>query len=60
LHAETTALMTRDDHEVQNDYADRWSQTFDDPQKFFSAAPPPIKRSTNICRCARHRVRTDQ
>jgi alkaline phosphatase D len=34
LHAETTALMTWDDHEVQNDYADRWSQNFDDPEKF--------------------------
>jgi alkaline phosphatase D len=34
LHAETTALVTWDDHEVQNDYADRWSQTFDDPEQF--------------------------
>jgi alkaline phosphatase D len=34
LHAEATALMTWDDHEVQNDYADQWSQTFDDPQRF--------------------------
>jgi alkaline phosphatase D len=34
LHAEITALMTWDDHEVQNDYADQWSETFDDPQKF--------------------------
>ncbi len=34
LHAETTALMTWDDHEVQNDYGDQWSQTFDDPQRF--------------------------
>jgi alkaline phosphatase D len=34
LHAEVPALMTWDDHEVQNDYADQWSQTFDDPQKF--------------------------
>jgi alkaline phosphatase D len=34
LHAETTALMTWDDHEVQNDYANQWSQTFDDPQRF--------------------------
>jgi alkaline phosphatase D len=34
LHAETTAMMTWDDHEVQNDYADQWSQSFDDPQRF--------------------------
>lgn len=34
LHAEITALMTWDDHEVQNDYAGQWSETFDDPQKF--------------------------
>ena len=34
LHAEVPALMTWDDHEVQNDYAGQWSQTFDDPKKF--------------------------
>jgi alkaline phosphatase D len=34
LHATTPCLMTWDDHEVQNDYADRWSQTFDDPAAF--------------------------
>src|SRR5215471_2217985 len=34
LHAETTALMTWDDHEVQNDYADRWSEDFEDPERF--------------------------
>ncbi len=34
LHAEVPALMTWDDHEVQNDYADQWSETFDDPAKF--------------------------
>jgi len=34
LHARAPALMTWDDHEVQNDYADQWSQTFDDPQEF--------------------------
>jgi len=34
LHAEVPALVTWDDHEVQNDYADRWSQTFDDPTRF--------------------------
>ena len=32
LHAEVPALMTWDDHEVQNDYADKWSETFDDPR----------------------------
>lgn len=34
LHAEVPALITWDDHEVQNDYADQWSQTFDDPAQF--------------------------
>jgi alkaline phosphatase D len=34
LHAAVTSLSTWDDHEVQNDYADRWSQSFDDPQQF--------------------------
>jgi alkaline phosphatase D len=34
LHAEVPALMTWDDHEVQNDYASQWSQTFDDPTDF--------------------------
>src|SRR5689334_18669445 len=34
IHAEVPALITWDDHEVQNDYADHWSQTFDDPAQF--------------------------
>jgi alkaline phosphatase D len=34
LHAEVPALVTWDDHEVQNDYADFRSQTFDDPIQF--------------------------
>ncbi len=34
LHAEIPALMTWDDHEVQNDYAGDLSETFDDPAKF--------------------------
>ncbi|MGO9546820.1 MAG: alkaline phosphatase D family protein [Rhodomicrobium sp.] len=34
LHAEVPALMTWDDHEVQNDYADTWNQTFDDRDTF--------------------------
>ena len=34
LHAETPALITWDDHEVQDDYADRWSKSFDDPEVF--------------------------
>jgi alkaline phosphatase D len=36
LHATAPALVTWDDHEVQNDYADRWSQTFDDPERFLA------------------------
>jgi alkaline phosphatase D len=34
LHAQVPALVTWDDHEVQNDYADKWSETFDDPEQF--------------------------
>ena len=34
LHAEVPCLMTWDDHEVENDYADKWSQDGDDPEKF--------------------------
>jgi alkaline phosphatase D len=34
LHAEVPAIMTWDDHEVQNDYADYWNQTFDDQSTF--------------------------
>jgi alkaline phosphatase D len=34
LHAEAAALVTWDDHEVQNDYADRWSQNYDDTPHF--------------------------
>ncbi|MGE5268252.1 MAG: alkaline phosphatase D family protein [Thiohalocapsa sp.] len=36
LHAAAPCLMTWDDHEVQNDYADRWSQDFADPQAFLA------------------------
>ena len=34
LHAEVPSLVTWDDHEVQNDYADKWSEYFDDPELF--------------------------
>jgi alkaline phosphatase D len=34
LHAEAPALLTWDDHEVQNDYADKWSEHFADPELF--------------------------
>jgi alkaline phosphatase D len=34
LHAQVPALVTWDDHEVQNDYADKWSEYFDDPTQF--------------------------
>ncbi|MET1027534.1 MAG: alkaline phosphatase D family protein [Dongiaceae bacterium] len=34
LHAELPALITWDDHEVQNDYAGIWSETFDHPADF--------------------------
>jgi len=34
LHAEVPALVTWDDHEVQNDYADKYSEYFDDPELF--------------------------
>jgi len=34
LHAEVPSLITWDDHEVQNDYAGKLSQTFDNPAQF--------------------------
>jgi alkaline phosphatase D len=34
LHANVPAILTWDDHEVQNDYADRWGEDFQDPQAF--------------------------
>jgi alkaline phosphatase D len=34
LHAAAPCLVTWDDHEVQNDYAGDWSETFDDPLVF--------------------------
>jgi alkaline phosphatase D len=34
LHASVPALVTWDDHEVQNDYADQWGEYFDDPAQF--------------------------
>ncbi|MGA2891730.1 MAG: alkaline phosphatase D family protein [Xanthobacteraceae bacterium] len=34
LHAQVPALVTWDDHEVQNDYADQYSEYFDDPAQF--------------------------
>jgi alkaline phosphatase D len=34
LHAQVPAIVTWDDHEVQNDYADKWSETFDNPAQF--------------------------
>ncbi len=36
LHADVPALVTWDDHEVQNDYASQWSSTFDDPAAFLA------------------------
>jgi alkaline phosphatase D len=36
LHAASPCLVTWDDHEVQNDYADRWSVDFADPQAFLA------------------------
>lgn len=34
LHANMPTLVTWDDHEVQNDYADKWGEDFQDPQAF--------------------------
>jgi len=36
LHAECPSLVTWDDHEVQNDYADQWSESFDEPDVFLA------------------------
>jgi alkaline phosphatase D len=34
LHAHVPSLVTWDDHEVENDYADQWSQWFIEPARF--------------------------
>ncbi len=34
LHAQVPAIVTWDDHEVQNDYADQWSEYFVEPARF--------------------------
>ncbi len=34
LRAEVPSFITWDDHEVENDYADEWSPTFEDPKQF--------------------------
>jgi alkaline phosphatase D len=34
FRAEVPALVTWDDHEVENDYGDRWSQLFTEPEQF--------------------------
>jgi alkaline phosphatase D len=34
LHRTVPSLVTWDDHEVQNDYADKWGQDFQDPAAF--------------------------
>ena len=36
IHVACPSLVTWDDHEVQNDYADKWSQDLDDPQVFLA------------------------
>jgi alkaline phosphatase D len=34
LHQTVPSLVTWDDHEVQNDYADKWGENFQDPDAF--------------------------
>jgi alkaline phosphatase D len=34
LHAQAPSILTWDDHEVQNDYADKYSEFFADPEQF--------------------------
>jgi alkaline phosphatase D len=34
LHAQVPSILTWDDHEVQNDYADKYSEFFADPEQF--------------------------
>jgi len=36
LHAAAPCLMIWDDHEVENDYAGRWSAVFEDPARFLA------------------------
>jgi alkaline phosphatase D len=43
LHANVPSLLTWDDHEVQNDYAGKWSETYIPPDQF-------LKRRANAYR----------
>ena len=61
LHAAAPCLVTWDDHEVENDYANEWSQDMRVAPADFLApgAPPPIKPTTNTCRCVRDAIARD-
>jgi alkaline phosphatase D len=49
-HAACPWLMTWDDHEVQNDYANDRSEHLDTPAWFLDGAPPRIAPITSTCR----------
>ncbi len=52
LHASVPALMTWDDHEVENDYAGKWSEHANVPRTNFCPGGGPLTRySMKTCRC---------
>ena len=58
LHAAASCLVTWDDHEVENDYANEWSQDMRvSSEEVCAGGPPPIKPTTSTCRCAREPFR---
>ena len=50
-HAACPWLVTWDDHEVDNDYANDRSQDLDPVEPSSRAAPPPTRPITSTCRC---------
>ena len=57
LHAAVPWIVTWDDHEVDNDYADDASESLG-ARTSSGAAPPPSRRTSSTCRCARRRAPT--
>jgi alkaline phosphatase D len=58
LHASAPCLVTWDDHEVENDYANEWSQDMRiTPTTSCVDARPRIRPTTSTCRCAREPYR---
>src|SRR5262245_47061801 len=60
LHAAAACLMTWSDHEVQNDYADRWCGRSMTRRHFWRGERLRIAPNGSICRCPRRPCRRDQ